>query len=763
MSKQTYLINTAWEKLAINSSDLELKELVLTGGGKMEELPSSPIELIDRNASIKVEKILDFGCGIGRNFKHYKKFYREVHGYDLPPMVDRCQSMCGEKVDLLTSDWKKISSNTYDMVAAQFVFQHFLNPLHLTSLLADISEISQYLYVSGRCYMDNGLHDKVFDIILTSNRFELIDSQPAIDKLRDIEYPSEACAVALFKSQHFKGEDTKQHPQTIPTGTVDKNQHREVIKRRIFKTENEEVEIIILTRGNYNLTEECILSILKHVKYSQYRITLFDTGSPPKAIQQYQDLEQSIPSLTYKSFPSYHFSRNYNQAISNSECSYVLMLNNDTLALNDFVSEMMKYAVNNKVGAVGCQLFYPNNTIQHGGQLICNPDTGKLIPLSSHYLHKAPTTYQANRFVDGVTGACTLISKSVYEEMGGLSTSYQDIYQDTDLMLRLRDSGYEIYLSNDAKMIHYDGATRNPSQVGIEKNAPATDIMMEDADTFQDTWIDKSIVKTSQRGSININQDPIFSFVTLVNDKKDYFEFLDSIETEVEYEVIGLKNYDNFFDCPTGLNTGAELSVGKYIIFCHQDILLCPQWCEKTLNHIAEIEKTDKNWGVLGIAGLVGLDERDVDLGIAKGYEFLSRFYLSDSPTNLINSNPGVLFSEVQTIDELLLVCKNQYTTNTSNKYFDPKLYGFHFYGADLCLNQSYKFGAKSYTINCPVFHKSTGGMKNLQTEEQWRSYVDSRQRFKDKWQTRGISQIVTTTCCMDIDGILSSPTTWVR
>jgi hypothetical protein len=273
--------------------------------------------------------------------------------------------------------------------------------------------------------------------------------------------------------------------------------------------------------------------------------------------------------------------------------------------------------------------------------------------------------------------------------------------------------------------------------------------MMDDMDTFQSAWVDKSIVKTSQRGSININQDPIFSFVTLVNNKKEYFEFLDSIQTDVEYEVIGIKNYDNFFDCPVGLNVGAELSVGKYIVFCHQDILLCPQWCEKALNHISAIEEeVDENWGVLGIAGVESVDPTK---------EFSGRNYLADTRSGW-HTRPAILFDCVRTVDELLMVCKNRYTTNTSETYFDPELSGFHFYGGDLCLNQYYRWEAKSYVINCPVFHKSIDGTKNLRSIEQWRDYVDCRQRFGDKWRARGVSRIETTTCYMNMDGVMNVP-----
>ena len=178
------------------------------------------------------------------------------------------------------------------MVAAQFVFQHFLDPLHLTSLLGDISHITRYLYVSGRCYMDSQLHDKVFDIILSSNHFELIDSRPSIEKLRDFRYPSEEHGVALFESKHFKGVSTSQASHSCVEEFKSSGVNVEEFKRRSLKTDNEEVDVILLADGNYHLTKDCISSILEHVKYPKYRITLYDTGSTQKVVQQYQDLER---------------------------------------------------------------------------------------------------------------------------------------------------------------------------------------------------------------------------------------------------------------------------------------------------------------------------------------------------------------------------------------------------------------------------------------------------------------------------------------
>ena len=117
---RNFLRNNQWDKIARDCSIESLKEYIMTGGSKMQDLPFTPLYLI--NTDTLLDKILDFGCGVGRNFNYYNKISREVHGYDLPHMVKRCSSVCSEKINLLTSDWDEISSNHYDIVAANFVF-----------------------------------------------------------------------------------------------------------------------------------------------------------------------------------------------------------------------------------------------------------------------------------------------------------------------------------------------------------------------------------------------------------------------------------------------------------------------------------------------------------------------------------------------------------------------------------------------------------------------------------------------------------------
>ena len=143
-------MSEAWDRLAKELDEDDLKELILTdhketgfGAAKFKELDELDLELV-----------LDFGCGLGRNFPSLKEVSKRVHGYDLKCMVDRCEELCETRVDLLTSDWSLIQSHKYDFVVCVLVLQHIYDLKAFHKILRDLSRITENVYVDTRSYID---------------------------------------------------------------------------------------------------------------------------------------------------------------------------------------------------------------------------------------------------------------------------------------------------------------------------------------------------------------------------------------------------------------------------------------------------------------------------------------------------------------------------------------------------------------------------------------------------------------------------------
>lgn len=118
----------------------------------LSHLPFAPsLDLVRMVSKIVPSgSILDFGCGIGRNFSAFEDFYLTVSGYDLPNMIDLCKTL--HKVDLF-DNWDEVSTRSYDLIFCCIVLQHI--PMgNLMRYLRDFYHMTDKLLVYGRVTND---------------------------------------------------------------------------------------------------------------------------------------------------------------------------------------------------------------------------------------------------------------------------------------------------------------------------------------------------------------------------------------------------------------------------------------------------------------------------------------------------------------------------------------------------------------------------------------------------------------------------------
>ena len=128
----------------------------------------------------------------------------------------------------------------------------------------------------------------------------------------------------------------------------------------------------------------------------------------------------------------------------------------------EWLDEMVSIAAQPGVGAVGACLWYPNDTLQHGG---CITGIGGF---AGHAHRHFPKGHPGNagrmqliQTFSAVTGACMVIKKSIYEEIGGLDeVNLKVALNDIDFCLRLREAGYRNVWTPYAELYHRESATR---------------------------------------------------------------------------------------------------------------------------------------------------------------------------------------------------------------------------------------------------------------------------------------------------------------
>ena len=160
-------------------------------------------------------------------------------------------------------------------------------------------------------------------------------------------------------------------------------------------------------------------------------------------------------------------------------------INNDVEVISeDWLSEMVSHAVRPEVGAVGARLWYPNDTLQHGGVIL------GLGGVASH-AHRHLPRHQRGYFgrasliqsFSAVTAACLLVRKEVYEEVGGFDEQLAVAFNDVDFCLRVHEAGYRNVWTPYAELYHHESATR-----GYDDTSEKWAIFKKEAQYMKKRW-----------------------------------------------------------------------------------------------------------------------------------------------------------------------------------------------------------------------------------------------------------------------------------
>lgn len=224
------------------------------------------------------------------------------------------------------------------------------------------------------------------------------------------------------------------------------------------------VSLIVPTRDQAELLEKCVQGLLHRTDYPAKELLIVDHESKtPRARELIKALEREPQVRILRYTGSFNYSAMNNMAAKHANGSILGLINNDVDVINsDWLTEMVSLAVLDDVGAVGAKLLYPDRRVQHGGIVL------GVGGIANHFNHGAAR----NNFgyfgrnvltssVSAVTGACLVLRKSVFDEVGGLNAADLPVaFNDVDLCLRIKRNGYRNVWTPHAELYHFESASR---------------------------------------------------------------------------------------------------------------------------------------------------------------------------------------------------------------------------------------------------------------------------------------------------------------
>ena len=231
--------------------------------------------------------------------------------------------------------------------------------------------------------------------------------------------------------------------------------------------------IIIPTRDRAALLERCVASIHARTDYHPFEIIVVDNGSVEEETRAFfrRAEAENLIRVVAESGP-FNYSRLNNRAAAQARGDLLVFLNNDTeIDEPGWLTEMVRYALRPEVGAVGARLWYPDGTLQHGGVVL------GLGGVAGHAFPHIPRGHPGyfNRAMlqqncSAVTGACMVVRKAVFEELGGFDELNLGVtFNDIDFCLRLAERGYRVVWTPYANLIHDESASRGHQRTPEEQ------------------------------------------------------------------------------------------------------------------------------------------------------------------------------------------------------------------------------------------------------------------------------------------------------
>jgi O-antigen biosynthesis protein len=233
------------------------------------------------------------------------------------------------------------------------------------------------------------------------------------------------------------------------------------------------VSIIVPTRNAHRLVKTCVHSIRRFTAYPNYEIVLVDNGSDdPRALACFQELAAEGLVRLLRDPQPFNYPAINNDAVRKVASELICLLNNDIEVIDaDWLEEMVSLAIQPDVGAVGAKLLYRNGTIQHGGLLLGFFGDG------DHAYRGVPQDAAGydrqllvRREISAVTGACLVVRRAVYEEVGGLDAAHFPVgFNDVDFCLKLRALGLRNLWTPHARLLHHESATRGRDLTPLQR------------------------------------------------------------------------------------------------------------------------------------------------------------------------------------------------------------------------------------------------------------------------------------------------------
>ena len=228
--------------------------------------------------------------------------------------------------------------------------------------------------------------------------------------------------------------------------TVDWRTHAFCVRRELL--EPRKISVIIPSSHGPESLKEFVENLISKTSYPNYDIVIVQVGDRDKVHEAGADFRV----LHFPDAANDSAAKNY--AVQQTDSPWLLFLDAGVEPIEtDWLTIMAEHVQRPEVGAVGARLINPNGTIEHAGLVL------GVNGIAQSAFHGFPAEHpgvnrqlRMTRNYSAITGACLLMRREVFQEIGGFDETLSRRFADIDLCLKMRRAGYLIVYTPLAKL-----------------------------------------------------------------------------------------------------------------------------------------------------------------------------------------------------------------------------------------------------------------------------------------------------------------------
>jgi len=229
---------------------------------------------------------------------------------------------------------------------------------------------------------------------------------------------------------------------------VDWRTHAFYVRREL--REAKKISVIIPSFRGPESLERCGESVVSRTSYPNYELVIAKMGERDKIAKAATDFSQRI--LYFADAVNDSAAKNY--AVAHTDSPWLLFLDDNIETIGpDWLTIMAEHVQRPETGAVGPRLINPGGTIEHAGLVLgvngIAQSAFRGFPADHPGVNRQ---LQMTRNYSAVSGACLLMRREVFQQIGGFDEKLFGALADVDLCLKIRRAGYLVVYTPLAKL-----------------------------------------------------------------------------------------------------------------------------------------------------------------------------------------------------------------------------------------------------------------------------------------------------------------------